>query len=255
MPSKSRPITARSRWTSPEWPITRQWTAGRAVVDANPIHVHDLQAAADEFPEGSRMALGLATERSCHSHCCADDDAIGVLTIRRTEVSPFTDKQIDLLTTFADQAVIAIENVRLFDQVHARTRELTAALEQQTATSDILRAISMSPSSVQPVFETIVRNALPLCGSLFANVFRFDGELLHYVASHNIGPDFLELLHEKYPMRPDSSQVAGRVILTRSVVRLENALEDRTMTRRSPWPWAGGDSLGCRCCGKASPLA
>ncbi len=130
--------------------------------------------------------------------------------------------------------MIAIENVRLFDEVQARTRDLTEALEQQTATSAILRVISTSTTEVQPVFETIVRNAVALCGSLFANVFRFDGELLHFVASHNVGPSYVELLRAKYPMRPDSSQVSGRVVLTRSMVRLEDALADPDYDQQFP---------------------
>src|SRR5499427_4695863 len=126
------------------------------------------------------------------------------------------------------------------------TRELNEAREQQEATSEILRVISSSPSDAQPVFETIVRNAVSLCGSLYANVFRFDGELLHFVA-FNMSPSaaprasariqknwrhYMDLLKAKYPMRPDSSQVAGRVLLTKSVVRLEDALADPDYDQR-----------------------
>jgi two-component system, NtrC family, sensor kinase len=114
------------------------------------------------------------------------------------------------------------------------SRERDEAREQQAATTEILRVIRTSPNDVQPVFETIVRNAVSLCGSLFANVFRFDGELLHFVASHNVGPSFEDMLREKFPMRPDSSQVAGRVVLTKEVVRLENALTDPDYDQRFP---------------------
>jgi signal transduction histidine kinase/CheY-like chemotaxis protein len=112
--------------------------------------------------------------------------------------------------------------------------ELTEALKQQTATAEILRAISTSPTDAQPVFETIVRNAVSLSGSLFANVFRFDGERLHFVASHNVGPSYVELLESKYPMRPDVSQVSGRVILTKSIVRLDDVRTDPNYDRRFP---------------------
>jgi len=111
---------------------------------------------------------------------------------------------------------------------------LTEALEQQTATSEVLRVISTSPTDVQSVFEMIVRRAVTLCGSLFANVFRFDGELLHFVAGHNVGPSYVELLQAKYPMRPDASQVAGRVLLTKSVIQLEDALADSDYDQRFP---------------------
>ena len=120
------------------------------------------------------------------------------------------------------------------------TRERDEALEQQKATAEILRVIRTSPADVQPVFETIVRNAVTLCGSLYAHVFRFDGELLHFVASHQSpapGANVrrrknLDYFKTKYPMRPDSSQASGRVLLTKSVVRLEDALTDPDYDRR-----------------------
>jgi signal transduction histidine kinase/DNA-binding response OmpR family regulator/putative methionine-R-sulfoxide reductase with GAF domain len=117
-------------------------------------------------------------------------------------------------------------------------RELSEAREQQNATAEILRVIRGSPADVQPVFETMVRSAVSLCGSLYANVFRFDGELLHFVASYNGGVPRrnwrhnLELIKTKYPMRPDSSQVVGRVVLTKSVIRLEDALVDPDYDQR-----------------------
>src|SRR5690606_2876885 len=165
----------------------RSTMAGRTALEGRTVHVHDILEDSDytwsEAQEkgGFRTILGVPLLRG--------EAVIGVIVLARNVVRPFTDKQIELVTTFADQAVIAIENVRLFDEVQARTRELTEALEQQTATSAILRVISTLPTDVRPVFETIVRNAVRLCDSLFANVFRFDGELLHFVASHNVGPD------------------------------------------------------------------
>jgi GAF domain-containing protein len=125
----------------------------------------------------------------------------------------------------------------LQEQLDRRTHELSEALEQQKATAEILRVIRTSPADAQPVFETIVRNAVSLCGSVYAHVFRFDGELLHLVASHNVAPSpwrhYADYLKAKYPMRPDSSQVSGRVLLKKSVVRLENALADPDYDQRS----------------------
>ena len=114
------------------------------------------------------------------------------------------------------------------------TNERDEAREQQKATAEILQVIRASPTDAQPVFETIVRNAVSLCGSLYANVFRFDGELLHFVASHNVGPSFLDMLQRKFPMRPDSSQVVGRVMLTKSVVRIEDTLADPEYDQQFP---------------------
>ena len=182
-----------------EWPIGRDWVTGRAVVDRRPVHVGDLLEQEDEFPAGREMARRIGHRTTLAIPLLRENDAIGALLIRRLEVRPFSSKQVELLKTFADQAVIAIENVRLFDEVQARTRALTEALEQQTATSEILRVISTSPTEVQPVFETIVRSAVALCGSLFANVFRFDGELIHFVASHNVDPNYVALLRGQIP--------------------------------------------------------
>src|SRR5215472_5499257 len=132
-------------------------------------------------------------------------------------------------------------------EVARLTRDRDDAREQQKATAEILRMIRNSPADVQPVFETIVRSAVSLCGSLYANVFRFDGELLHFVAFHNVGPiavpgasapsrinwrHHVDLLKTNYPMRPDSSQVAGRVVLTKSVVQLEDVLTDPDYDQR-----------------------
>ena len=114
------------------------------------------------------------------------------------------------------------------------THERDEARGQQKATAEILQVIRASPTDAQPVFETIVRNAVSLCGSLYANVFRFDGELLHFVASYNVGPSFLDMLQRKFPMRPDSSQVVGRVMLTKSVVRIEDTLADPAYDQQFP---------------------
>jgi signal transduction histidine kinase len=152
-------------------------------------------------------------------------------------------------------------NAELEEQLEVRTRELAEArehlaeaLEQQTTTSQILRVISTSPTDVQPVFETIVRNAVSLCGSLFANVFRFDGEQLHFVAGHNVGPSYVELLRAKYPMRPDFSQVSGRVLLTRSVVRLEDVLADPDYDQRFPQAMGWRKMLGVPMLRQGDPL-
>ena len=132
---------------------------------------------------------------------------IGALTLTRSVVRPFTDKQIELVTTFADQAVIAIENVRLFDEVQARTRELSEALEHQTATSEVLNVISRSPTDAQPVFDAIVQSAARLCEAMFSVVWLYDGDLLHVAATNNFTPEVLNQLFQTYPKRPDRSLV------------------------------------------------
>ena len=194
--------------------------------------VHNVDLASEKaYLEGDpqrRALVDLGGARSALQVALRKEDAVlGVITIYRQEVRPFTDKQIELVTNFAAQAVIAIENTRLLN-------ELRESLEQQTATSEILRVISTSPTSVEPVFETIVRNAVALCGGLFANVFRYDGALLHYVASHQVVSGYVEMMRTLYPRRPDTSQVSGRVILSGSIVRMEDALADPVYDQRFP---------------------
>jgi two-component system, NtrC family, sensor kinase len=190
-------------------PSGRGSVVGRAALEGRIVHIHDVL----EDPEFTfRVAVNVGGVRTLLGvPLLREGTPIGIIALQRKTLRPFTDKQIELVETFADQAVIAIENARLFDEVQARTREVTEALKQQTATSEILRVISTSPGDVHPVFETIVRSTVSLCGGVFANVFRFDGELLHFAASHNVGASYVELFKAKYPMRPDSSQVSGRV--------------------------------------------
>ena len=107
---------------------------------------------------------------------------IGILVVTRSRVQAFTEKQIQLLATFADQAVIAIENVRLFDEVQARTRELSESLEQQTATSEVLRVISSSPGDLKPVFRAMLENAVRICEAKFGNLFLIEGDGCRWTA-------------------------------------------------------------------------
>ena len=162
--------------------------------------------------------------------------AIGVIFIRRTEVRPFTDKQIALLKTFADQAVIAIENVRLFKELQVRNRDLTEALEQQTATSEILRVISSSPTDLQPVFQTILDNAVRLCEAQNGAMFRFDGETLRGVALYNVAPA-MEAYALGTPFRPGRESAVRRVAMERRLVHVPDVLADPELTAYRTGPY------------------
>ncbi len=139
-------------------PVVRGTVGGRSVIDRRPVQVTDVQAEADEYPEGAVFARELGFRAILSVPLLRETVPMGAIHLRRTEARPFTDRQIALLQTFADQAVVAIENVRLFTELEARNRALTPALEQQTATGEILRVISSSPTDTQPVFESIVRS-------------------------------------------------------------------------------------------------
>ena len=134
----------------------------------------------------------------------------------RKSVQPFTDKQIELVSTFADQAAIAIENVRLFEAEQQRTRELTELLEQQTATSEVLRVISSSPGELEPVFDALLANAVRICGAQFGNLTLFNGGELRLEAMHNAPPALAEL-RRRNPVIDLESSIAGPVVTTKQL--------------------------------------
>src|SRR3989454_8937790 len=170
-------------------PMTRGTPAGRAVLDRETIHVPDLVAEIDtEYPEAKTRQQFAGTRTILAAPLLREGIAIGNIVIRRTEVRPFSEKQIALLKTFADQAVIAIENVRLFKELEARNRDLTDALEQQTATSEILRVIASSPTDVQPVLNVVTENAARLCDASDVLIYRIDGDSLRHATQHGSVP-------------------------------------------------------------------
>ena len=155
-----------------------------------------------------------------------DGSPTGAISIARAEPGPFPETQFELLKTFADQAVIAIENVRLFTELGERNRDLTEALEQQTATSDILRVISQSQTDVQPVFDTIAKSVVALCRAQFANVFTYDGRLIHLAAFVNVHPEYIDMLRSFYPRPPGRATAVARAIESGSVCTIADVLAD-----------------------------
>ncbi|HTS22787.1 MAG TPA: GAF domain-containing protein [Casimicrobiaceae bacterium] len=208
--------------------LDRKSVSGRAAWDRRTVHVHDLAAEADaQFPVGREMQRRFGHRTTAATPLLREGEPLGVIVLFRNEVRPFSDKQLQLLRIFADQAVIAIENVRLFMEVEARNRELTEALEQRTATSEILGAISRSPTDVQPVLDTIARAALELCRATSANLFNYDGELVRVAAMVNRNPDYVAVMREIYPRPLSRDTAATRAIATGRVEMIPDVLEDR----------------------------
>jgi GAF domain-containing protein len=154
-----------------------------------------------------------------------DGVVIGVMVIARTQTGPFPARQVELLRTFADQAVIAIENARLFDEVQARTRDLTESLQQQTATSEVLKVISRSAFDLQAVFDTLISSAVELSGAFNGTICLREGEGYRYFATAGIQGDFRKFLLE-HPPAPGRGSVAGRVLLSGNVESIPDVLED-----------------------------
>jgi GAF domain-containing protein len=213
--------------TSTGQPITRSLPTGRAILDRQTTQIEDVANVAHEFPETVGRAYRERGVRTIlATPLLREGAAVGVLLLRRTVVRAFTNEQIALLQTFADQAVIAIENVRLFTKLQDKNRQVTETLEQQTATSEILSVISTSPTNAQPVFEAIVRSAVRLCNARYGAVFKFDGDLIHLAAQHNFPKAALELASAQYPMRPTRTHISGRTILSGSVEQIPDVVLD-----------------------------
>ena len=206
-------------------PCARGSLAGRTVLERKPVHVLDLQAEVEEFPEGSSFAKRLGHRATLGVPMLREGVAVGTIVLRRAEVRPFTDKEIALLKTFADQAVIAIENVRLFEAEQARTHELTEALEQQTATSEVLGVISRSLSDTQPVFEAIVQGALRLFPNAAIIVALPEGDKLRAAAFAASDPADAQAIQRRwfFPIPLTREYMHSTAVLDRRIVDIPDA--------------------------------
>jgi GAF domain-containing protein/anti-sigma regulatory factor (Ser/Thr protein kinase) len=227
-------------------PLKRELVTGRAILDLRAIHVADLQAEGKEYPVGRENALRLGHRTILTVPLIREGQAIGVIAIRRTEVRPFTDRQMDLLKTFADQAVIAIENTRLFEEVQARTKDLAEALEQQTATSEVLSIISSSPGELEPVFEIMLANATRLCEAKFGVMWLCDQGGFRAVALHNAPPAFADERRRHPVVHPPPDTGLRRLADTKQVAQVADMRAIRPYIERDPFVVASVELGGYR---------
>jgi len=197
------------------WPIDRGSVPGRAIIERATIHVHDIREVEAEFPDSAKIARRVGVRSVLAVPLSREGVPVGAITTVRAEVNPYSDKQIALLKTFADQAVIAIENVRLFQELQERNRDLTEALEQQTATSEILRVIAGSPTDIQPVLDTIAENAARLCEAENGQIFHAEGDEIHLAANYG------EIPATKV-RRISRGSMMGRIFIDRKTLHVPN---------------------------------
>jgi len=207
---------------------------GRVRLGATTVHVHDIQADPEfavrtSIAHGTRTMLGVPLLR--------EGTPIGVIVMSRNVVRPFTDKQLELVTTFADQAVIAIENVRLFDEVQARTRELSESLQQQTATADVLKVISRSTFDLKSVLQTLVESAGRRCDADYATITRQKDGVLFFAEAYGYSSEFIEYV-KAMPVERGRGTATGRALLEGRVIHIADVLADPDYT------WAEAQRLG-----------
>ena len=192
---------------------------GRTLVQGKPVHIIDAQAD-PEYKQPDVLSIGV-TRSMLGVPLIREGVPIGVLVVTRSTVRPFTEKQIELLTTFANQAVIAIENVRLFEAEQQRTRELAESLEQQTATSEVLQVISSSPGELEPVFQAMLENATRICGANFGHMNLYEEGSFRPVAFYNVPAAYAASLAHT-PFQPHPQSGLGTVARTHQVVHIED---------------------------------
>jgi GAF domain-containing protein len=221
----------------------RAGVVGRVLLERKSVQIADVLADPEyAFRDYARIGdyrtiLGVPLLR--------EGTPIGLLVMHRAAVRPFTDKQIELVETFADQAVIAIENVRLFDEVQARTRELSESLEQQTATSEVLRVISSSPGELEPVFNAMLESATRICQAKFGDLYLRDGDAFRMAATHD-SPSAYAVARRRGPLRPPPDAPLGLVAITKKVAHIADITTIPSYAESHPFVVAGVELAGYR---------
>ena len=211
-----------ARWHAPFIRPAADTGLGRVLETKQVVQIADVRAVAGYVDNPVQApVVQLAGVRSKLSvPILKEEELIGVIEIDRQEIRPFTDKQVELVQNFAAQAVIAIENTRLLNGLRQRTHDLSESLEQQTATSEVLKVISSSPGELEPVFEAMLANAVRICGAKFGNLFLREGDGLRAVAFHGAPQAYVEERRRNPVLHPNPATTLGRAMATKQPVQI-----------------------------------
>ena len=205
----------------------------RLIETKQPVHVADLRSEPAYKASSFAPLVTLIDSGGARTLLLVpmlkENTLVGAISIYRREVRPFSDKQIELVQNFANQAVIAIENTRLLNELRQRTTDLTKSLEQQTATSEVLQVISSAPGELEPVFSAMLEKAARISDAKFGGIYRWDGDALHLIAAHNTPPEFAEY-RRRTPLRPDPKSPSGRMIAAKTVVHVADVTAEQAYT-------------------------
>jgi GAF domain-containing protein len=226
-------------------PLTRGLVIGRAMLESRLIHLLDAQAESEEFPEGSAIARRTGYRTIIAVPLMRLGHAIGTIAVRRVEARLFSDKEVELLSNFAAEAVIAIENARLLTELRQRTADLSESLEQQTATFEVLKVISSSPGELEPVFRAILENATRICGAKIGILFRFDDGAYTAVATLGVTAEYKEYLN-RGPIRAGPGTGLGRVAAGEQTVHIIDTQAEQAYADREPLRVATAELGGAR---------
>jgi GAF domain-containing protein/anti-sigma regulatory factor (Ser/Thr protein kinase) len=206
-------------------PLSREFITSTAILDRREVDLPDVRKAPAELATGARNFLASGYRAQTVVPMMRGESAIGTVNVIRRRPGPLSDKQRELLRIFANQAVIAIENTRLFNELRHRTDDLSEALEQQTATSEVLKVVSSSPGDLQPVFEAMLANATRLCEAKFGVLYRSEGDALRVVAMHGAPLAFVEERRRNPIIRPNPTTTIGRAVATKQTVQMADVLK------------------------------
>jgi GAF domain-containing protein len=226
-------------------PLTRDLVIGRAMLESRLIHLLDAQAESEEFPEGSAIARRTGYRTIIAVPLMHQGYAIGTIAVRRGEARLFSDKEVELLSNFAAEAVIAIENARVLTELRQRTADLSESLEQQTATFEVLKVISSSPGKLEPVFRAILENATRICGAKIGILFGFDDGAYTAFATLGVTAEYNEYLN-RGPIRAGPGTGLGRVAAGEQTVHIIDTHAEQAYAEREPFRVATAELGGAR---------